>query len=192
MITALANHIADFIYSNTELSEEQRDIYVYGYEIIISSAVSFVLLIATGLIFGRLPESIVFFLTFYTLRQQTGGYHADTYLKCNLVFEINIISVMLLTLIDFPFAASLVVNISVFVLCLAVILILAPMENENKPIPPESRPKHKIAGLILTVVFEIASICLLKHIEFSFCISMAMASTAFAMLINLNGRRKGT
>lgn len=190
MITALANHIADFIYSNTELSEEQREIYVYGYEIIISSAISFILLIATGLIFGRLPESIVFFLVFYILRQKTGGYHADTYLKCNFIFEINIILVMMLTLIDFPFAVLIAVNIAACVLCLVTILILAPVENENKPIAPELRPKHKISALILTVIFEVASICLLGHIKFSLCISMAMASTAVAMLINIKKKEK--
>ncbi len=192
MITALANRIADFIFSNTELSEEQRSVYVYGYEIIISSAVSFFLLIVTGIVFGRLLEITAFFLVFYILRQQTGGYHADTYFKCNLIFEVNIILVMLLTLIDFPFPACIIINILSCVLCLAAILALAPVENENKPIAPDSRQKHKIAGLILTVVFEVVSVCLSGYTKFSLCISMAMVSTALAMLINLIKRRKRT
>ena len=190
MITALANHIADFIYSNTELSEEQREIYVYGYEIIISSAITFFLLIVTGLLFGRILEIMAFFIVFYMLRQQTGGYHADTYFKCNLIFEINIILAMMLTLIDFPFAVLIAVNIAAFVLCLVTILILAPLENVNKPIAPELRPKHKITALTLTFIFEAASICLLNHIKFSLCISMAMASTAIAMLINIKKKEK--
>lgn len=190
MITALANRIVDFIYANTELSEEQREIYIYGYEIIISSAVTFILLVMTGLIFGRLPESIIFFLVFYILRQKTGGYHAETYLKCNLIFEINIILVMLLTLIDFSLSVLIAVNIAAYVLCIAAILILAPIENINKPIPADSRQKFKIMALVLAFIFEIASICLLKYDGFSLCISMAMASTAFAMIINQKERNK--
>lgn len=190
MITALANHIADFIYSNAELSEEQRDVYVYGYEVIISSVITFVLLIITGIIFKRFFESMAFFLVFYSLRQHTGGYHADTYLKCNLIFEFNIILVMILSLIDFSFIALLSVNIVSFVLCFTSILTLAPMENKNKPISPKSKKTHKLTGLILAVVFEAISLYLLGRVRFSFCISMAMASTSLAMLINLKGRRQ--
>ena len=61
MIAYLANRIADFIYLNSNLPQDERDVYVYGYEIIISSAITFVLLITTGLVFDRLIESIVFF-----------------------------------------------------------------------------------------------------------------------------------
>lgn len=190
MITALANYIADFIYANVEMSKEQRSIYVYGYEIIISSVLSFVLLIITGLIFGKILEITAFFIVFYMLRQQTGGYHADTYFKCNFIFEVNIVSVMLLALIDFSYEAYVGINIGAFVLCLATVFILAPMENENKPITPNLRLKHKIVALILTAIFETTSILLFSHIKFSFCISMAMTSTALAMLINIKKGEK--
>ena len=90
MITAIANRIADFIYSKNNLSIDERDIYVYGYEIIISSSITFLLLMVTGLLFKMILEAVVFFLVFYLLRRRTGGYHANTYLKCNFIFELNI------------------------------------------------------------------------------------------------------
>lgn len=84
MITAAAKHIVDFIYSKNNLPSDERDIYVYGYEIIISTVITFALLAITGLLFGKFIEAVAFFCVFYFLRRRTGGYHAKTYFKCNL------------------------------------------------------------------------------------------------------------
>lgn len=186
MITALAHKAADFIYSSGKLSEDERSIIAYGYEVIISTVITFGLFTATGLIFNRLTEAAVFFLSFYILRQRTGGYHADTYFKCNLIFEINLIIVMLLCLAELSLHWVTAINISAFALCFALTLAKAPIEHKNKPIPRESRKKHKITAVVLVVLFEIISLCILyvfKYINVSFCITMAMASTAVAMII---------
>lgn len=185
MITALANKVADFIYSSSDLSEDDRSIIAYGYEIIISSAIAFGLLIITGLIFNKLLEIAVFFLFFYILRQRTGGYHADTYLKCNLIFEINLIIVMLISYIEFPPYWLFIFNILTFIACFVLALMKAPIENKNKPIPFNSRERHKITAIVLIIIFEVISLCLFSfsYYNISFCITMAMASTAIAMII---------
>lgn len=183
MITALAHKVADFIYSSSDLSEDDRSIIAYGYEIIISTVITFGLLIITGLVFNKLLEIAVFFLFFYVLRQRTGGYHADTYFKCNLIFEINLIIVMLLCCVEFPPNWLFLFNILTFIACFVLILLKAPIENKNKPIPFESRKKHKITAMVLIVIFEILTLCVFNYLSFSFCITMAMASTAVAMII---------
>lgn len=190
MITAIANRIVDFIYSKNNLLADERDIYVYGYEIILSSCITFLLLIGTGLLFGKLAEAIVFFLTFYLLRQRTGGYHADTYFKCNLIFELNVILVMIAASVDMAFYAKAGINSVSFLLYLAMAIIMAPVSNPNKPIPKEMRKKHKAWAIGLAVVFEILSIAVFNVGSISTCISLAMASTAFAMMINSEDRRK--
>lgn len=183
MISALANKVADFIYSSSGLSEDDRSIIAYGYEIIISTAITFGLLIITGLVFNKLLEIAVFFPCFYFLRQRTGGYHADTYFKCNLIFEINLIAVMLLCCIEFPPYWLLLFNILTFTACFVLILVKAPIENKNKPIPLKSRKKHKITAMVLIIIFEAVSLCIFNYYNISFCITMAMASTAVAMII---------
>lgn len=64
MITSLAQHIAVFLLKNEIIDSENLDIYIYGFEIIISSVIS----ILTGLIFGitfsQLLECTFFFFFF--------------------------------------------------------------------------------------------------------------------------------
>lgn len=189
MITIVANRIADFIYSNSNLPDDERDVYVYGYEIIISSIITFALLITTGLIFSKLIEAIVFFGVFYLLRRRTGGYHADTYLKCNLIFELNVLSVMFISCLDIPITVQIAVNIVAFLLCFIITVIKAPISNPNKPIPDSMKNKHKKWALASIVAFELASVLLFNRQSVSTCISLAMASTAIAMMITIRGRR---
>lgn len=190
MITALANRIADFIYSKNNLLIDERDIYVYGYEIIISSGITFLLLIVTGLLFGKLTEAIAFFLVFYLLRRRTGGYHADTYLKCNLIFELNVILAMIAASVNIVFYAKTVINSVSFLLYLIVAFIKAPASNPDKPIPKEMQKKHKTWAIGLAMFFEILSVVVFDIGSISTCISLAMVSTAFAMMINSEDRRK--
>lgn len=190
MITAIANRIADFIYSKNNLSIDERDIYVYGYEIIISSSITFLLLMVTGLLFKMILEAVVFFLVFYLLRRRTGGYHANTYLKCNFIFELNIILAMTLSSVNTVFFAKVAINVISFLLCLILTIIKAPISNPNKPISENLRKRHKIWAITLAIFFEILSIVVLNFSSMSICISLAMASTAFAMMINSKKRRK--
>ncbi len=188
MIAAIANRIADFIYSNSDLPDDERDVYVYGYEIAISSVITFSLLITTGLVFNRLIEAIVFFAVFYLLRRRTGGYHADTYFKCNLIFELNVLSVMLICCMDMPIIAQVAVNLAAFLLCLIITAIKAPISNPNKPIPDDMKSNHKKRALALIITFELISVLSFNWQSISICISLAMASTAIAMMIILERR----
>lgn len=153
MITAIANRIVDFIYSKNNLLVDERDIYVYGYEIIISSGITFLLLIVTGLLFGKLLEAVAFFGVFYLLRQRTGGYHADTYFKCNLIFELNVILIMIFASVNIGFWAKIVINFVSFLLCLTLTIIKAPVSNPNKPILKGMRKKHKAWAIGLAIFF---------------------------------------
>ena len=67
MINKIANCIADFVCDKKmhEKNDYERAILVYGYEIILSSALSFAAVIVLGLAFCTLLEAIIFFLTFY-------------------------------------------------------------------------------------------------------------------------------
>ncbi len=192
MITAIANYIVNFIYSKNNLLIEEREVYVYGYEIILSSFITFLLLIVTGLLFGMPIEAVTFFMVFYLLRRRTGGYHANTYLKCNLIFEVNVILAMILASLNFIFCVKIIINITSFLFCLVLAIVKAPISNQDKPIPKSMRKKHKIWATILILFFEILSIGIFHVGSNSICISFAMASTAFAMIINSEERRKST
>lgn len=61
------------------------EVYQYGFEIIFSTLIGFFITIAIGAVFRMFLVSLVYYFAFVALRQFTGGYHANTYLKCNLI-----------------------------------------------------------------------------------------------------------
>lgn len=97
MITSLAQRIANFLFKNNAIDEKKIDIYIYGFEIIISSCINIIIATILGILFSQLIECLIFLLSFIFLRKYCGGYHANTYSKCNIIFTIITASVMLVS-----------------------------------------------------------------------------------------------
>ncbi|MFR4023672.1 MAG: accessory gene regulator B family protein [[Eubacterium] siraeum] len=185
MINKIANGIADFVCDKKmhEKNDYERAILVYGYEIILSSALSFAAVIVLGLAFCKLFEAIIFFLTFYFIRRRTGGYHADTYFKCNLIFFLNIIAVLVVISFRISFAWQVIFNVFAFIFCFLLILMKAPIENPNKPICKSKQKKHKIIAFILLGILECISVVIINQYTYSMSISLALFSVSVAMTI---------
>ncbi len=73
----IAGWLFDFQCRKGRLSEEQRKLYVYAYNLLISRAVVYVLLLLAGLLLGNLKEMALFLLAFIPLRQYAGGVHFE-------------------------------------------------------------------------------------------------------------------
>lgn len=86
MIAKLSHIIADFFVQKKVVSEEQREIYEYGFELSISSIIGILIILTIGLISRRFWESIVFYIVFCFTRLFTGGYHAPNHIFCKIIF----------------------------------------------------------------------------------------------------------
>ncbi len=182
MITSLAQYIASFLLKNNAIDGKKLDIYIYGFEIIISGMVSIFIALMLGIIFSQFIECITFLVVFVFMRKCCGGYHADTYLKCNSVFAINLIIVMMILklLLNYPLYMSLAISI----FCVIIYALYAPIENKYKPIKKEARKKHKITAIILGILFSIISFVLyFKITKYSIVIDTALLSVALSMII---------
>lgn len=133
-------------------SDDEKEYYRYGIEITISSLLNIILIIGIGIIFRSVFESIIFLSFFMLIRQFTGGYHADTYFKCNLSFCISFISVLIMYHSTYE---KITIPLSVFIsiLCVAIILFLCPIENANKPIPKYKRNFFKYVAAMFGIVY---------------------------------------
>ena len=102
MIHNLSEIITNFLASKKVINENESDIYIYGYETFFSGVIDLIITLILGILFRRLITAIVFFVMFVSVRMYTGGYHADSYLKCKMIFIGIIISVLGVTYIKFP------------------------------------------------------------------------------------------
>ena len=62
MITSLAQHIAVFLLKNEIIDSEKLDIYIYGFEIIISSVISILIGLIFGITFSQFLECTLFLI----------------------------------------------------------------------------------------------------------------------------------
>ena len=129
-------------------ADEVQDFYRYGIEITISSMLNIVLVLLMGALTGHLLESVIY------LAVITGGYHADTYFRCNLLMCSTFIATAFLNdkvcgYINIWVIVALVVfeEIIAFVFC--------PVENKNKPIEKEKKPKFKAMGMIVFLLLDL-------------------------------------
>ena len=185
MIDLLSSKISSKFVEHKIITEDMVDIYKYGVEITISSIIGFILILIIGLIFKSLMQALIFYIIFIILRSFTGGYHASSYLKCNLIF-----SIVASLVIFFSKAATEVrfstgiINI-LFLPALSVFIWLAPIENPNKLIEKKRRIYFKTGSVLAAVILYILSLILYinNHIFESAIIVTTMFITAVMCMI---------
>ena len=155
----IAEIIVKFMIRQNAISSEPDyvEFYTYGVEITISSILNIVLVILIGIVTNAILESILFLVVFMFIRVFTGGYHADSYFRCNLLMCTSFIIVCFLA--RFICAViNVIYIISIFAVIIFTVIVFCPIENENKPIPAEKRLGLKIKGAISCAVFTTISI----------------------------------
>ena len=86
----MLHRIAEMIVSHFEergiinASEQEREVYIYGFDIAIYGVTSTLSVILVGLLFSRLPETLLLLTVFYTNQTLGGGFHANSHLSCFL------------------------------------------------------------------------------------------------------------
>lgn len=112
----------------------------------------------------------------------SGGYHANTHLKCNLILFINCVAVMgIITLAVMYRMLGNVLSCLAMVFAAVVIYKFAPMDNENKEIPMEKREGLKQKSVIAVLVLELSACCLWlieKHISVSVLMGLLSAAVS--------------
>lgn len=113
------------------INNEEKELYIYGFQQGFLLFINFITVIVVGLIFHKLWESVVFISAYSLLRAYAGGYHTNTQLRCYLFSVATMI--LVLSLINFiPWNSTICIMIAA--VASIIILILAPVEDKNKPL----------------------------------------------------------
>ena len=185
MITKLSNKILQFLIKNGVVSdtEDDREYYQYGIEITVSSVLNIVLIMLLGVVYHSVVESLIFLFTFITLRKFTGGFHADTYFKCNASFCL-VYTLVIAAYRYVMFSHTVPVCLALLAFDLTVIMIFCPVENVNKPIPQERRPKLKILSAMLFVIYAAVGMFLITmKIKYGMLIIYTLTSVSVLIIL---------
>lgn len=182
MISRLSNSIVKVFLEQSDISNDEEELYQYGFFILLSQILYFIITIVIGILLGIVLESIIFYITFQFIRRYAGGYHASTETRCEIMSTLSILTCIVVIRLsktyDFQFAL-LVVSIA----SAACIAVLCPLDTPEKPLSEkEFKYFRKISWLILSVIFLVVAISYfvrLKWLQIFFapcCLSLILES----------------
>lgn len=144
------------------IPECRKKVYIYGFELMLSSAVGIFSMIILSALVGKPFAWIPYLIGFIPLRVTGGGYHAKTHFTCIVSFSFVFLILLILsdTIYLIPYIYFIVACIS-----LGITYFLAPVEAVNKPLLDEVRQKNRIRcvgvswlNIIVSLVALIAGI----------------------------------
>lgn len=151
---SIAVKLCTYLINSHTINKKNLYIYIYGIELLLSFISSTLTIVCLGIIFNVFIQTIVFLAIFIILRRFTGGYHANTYMKCKIATIT--VYLLVLTLSEFTMLNSLH-YLLLLVVGLATIIKMGPIENPNKPITPYQNHRNRIISILLFVGLTIVS-----------------------------------
>ena len=131
------------------IDEAKADAYVYGYELLISSVVSVLLVVLIAVVCGDVRYALSFLIGFIPQRIYIGGYHATSHTRCYLAFSgLALICILLSKAI----AANHLFRILTTVALLGISIFLSPIEAKNKPLSEKKRSSYKMVASVLSSI----------------------------------------
>ena len=149
MLHKIATALSRRLLKGKAFPEEDLEIYVYGFELILSFLFSTSVILLIGAITKTLPLTLVFLLVFIFTRRFTGGYHANTYAKC----QIYTVSTYLFVLIGSHLIEPGIISYIILgIVGYVTVILFAPVKNPNKHL---SKRDVKIFKLLSIVFFTL-------------------------------------
>lgn len=132
--------IIDYLEKRRILSKEYELLYRYGFELWCEKVISIICIVIIGIWFQKIIESIIFLCLYSCLRKRAGGYHAKTKRNCRFITCLfTFMYIVLISSCRFSFQITLMILIGESI----IVLLLAPVDNINKPLEEKKIPDIK-------------------------------------------------
>jgi len=185
MLDKVANYTADLLSANHIIKEDDKEIYAYGIEVILSTVINLALIVVIGICLGYFTETAIFILSFASLMVYAGGYHARTHAGCIATFTLIYLANIGIVSIT-PDWLKGPISIGAAILAYVYIWINAPIEHKNRPFEGDEYNRFKGICRIILVIEFIAVMALniiATNHHLPYCIALAMLSVVFVLAL---------
>ena len=183
MINHISKMITNFFLQQKSISEDEKEIYQYGVEITISSILNILLILLLSILVRSVLSGIVFLVCFIYVRRYTGGYHAETYFRCNSALCITYIIV---------FFISKGVRVSNYVLLLfllisfIIVIRYSPVNNIHKRLSEIEKKRYHYLAVTVYIIFSIIGFFIIEfNIFYGKIILLTLLSIALIIIIEI-------
>lgn len=177
----LSERVTDFLFLHGTIKKEEKDIYTYGVELIISSIINLLICLIISILFGDFVNGLIFFISFSSLRRFTGGFHSKSFLRCNMVFGIIVVITQLLNLMDF--LNNRIVSIVIILLIFLIIVLFSPVYNDNKILTKQERKNFLFKSIVVYLSHIIIYYLTFKLVNYRLNIILITDSLVAVMIV---------
>lgn len=151
--------ITAFLIAQKIVHVEDREIYEYGFELLLADLFNLCTILLIGKMLGQLWSTILYLLIFIALRSVCGGYHAKTHLHCHIgTIGVYLFFLFLLNIQALTDRGGLLIG-GDFIATITVVLF-APIQHQNKPLSEITRKRNRLIAIILFFLLILTAIVL--------------------------------
>ncbi len=161
MIKRIAKRIYNFMSRHINADPELKDVYTYGIEITISTALNVCLVMLTAVLLRGPLSGLCHLGCIIILRSFCGGYHANSYFKCNCLMVIFfIISYFGGKLLMYFNLTNIKLLSILLMLAFLPIYAFAPVKNKHKVLSESKAKMCRILSIIIYIILSLLGLYL--------------------------------
>lgn len=162
------------------IEAEEAEIYIYGINQILVSVLNVSSALIIGFIFDVFLEVAVFMAAYIPLRSFAGGYHAKTPLRCYIfsVIMLIVVSIGMNYLYMEDWVCYVVLAVSAL-----VVIILAPVEDRNKPLDETEYRVYKRRTMLIAAIELIIALMLKPLISYNLFIAIVYSFAVLSLML---------
>jgi accessory gene regulator B len=179
MIGKVSKKITSKLVEKSIINDTEKELYVYGFFVLLSQTLYFILSLIFGAILNIVLESVVFYVAFQFIRTSAGGIHASSELKCEVATSLSLFLCLGIVKLCDLYNLKIVIIILTIV-ATVFIFLLCPLDTPEKPLTSkEKKYFRKKSWIILLVILTIIALSFFLKINtliYPSCMSLILES----------------
>lgn len=157
MASWVAERMTQMLVTTSLIGEGDRELYSYGFFMLISRIYYFLVAVVTGLLMDIPLESALFYVVFMVLRTYAGGLHAKTETACTILTTFVLaasvfgIKLMSMTSSHAPFWLTLLIG------CIPI-LLFSPLDNKDKPMTNQEKKHYRVISHVVVFLWLVLAL----------------------------------
>lgn len=179
MGTWIAEQITCKLIASSVIEEGDRELYSYGFFLLISKIFFFFVAVIAGLLTDTTVESIIFYAVFMLLRTYAGGIHARTEMSCTVLTTLALIA-SVLVIKQLEMHTSGAISLLMFGIGSLCILVFSPLDTDGKPLDKHEKRQYKTVCITILIIYVIVALIAwihcIKNIFYPICCGICLES----------------
>lgn len=178
----ISKKITAFFINKNIITRDQREIYEYGFELIIADITNFLLILFISIGYNCLCAGIIYLFCFVSMRVFCGGFHAESRATCRIYMLISFIAfIKIYCLLNI---SKMHIAFIGLIIAWIPILCCAPVIHKNRRLSLKYRRKNRIMALVISGLWTLASVVLvLANVQWGIAIIVTIWIVSTSMIL---------